>query len=150
MRPRLVLGLRRREELDATVGMFAEKITRDADADSNLVQPLEEERPRKLGRHLRSPRRALRDFAPTFPPSQKRESICRDLKKFRERAPLGQEDHIFQGSRNASVAFAGVCRGDQEREIVDCHIGQSSMERAIDLNAGRILEKRLVVRQAGQ
>ena len=112
MRPRLVLGLRRREQLDATVGMFAEKIPRDAAANSKLVQPLEEERSRKRGLDLRHPRRVLRNFAPTFLPIQKRESICRDPKELRERASIWQEDDIFQSGRNASVAFAGAYRSD--------------------------------------
>src|SRR5205085_3184975 len=47
MRPRLILGLRGREKLDAGVGMLAEQIARDAHADRKLIEPLQKERPRK-------------------------------------------------------------------------------------------------------
>ena len=112
MRPRLVLGLRRREQLDATVWMFAEKIPRDVAANSKLVQPLEKEGSAKHGLDLRRPRRVLRNFAPTFLPIQKRGKHLPDPKEFRERASIWQEDDIFQSGRNASVAFAGACRSD--------------------------------------
>src|SRR5205085_135100 len=136
MRPRLILGLRGREKLDASVGMLAEQIARDAHADRKLIEPLEKERPRKDRVDLRRPRSPLRDLAPAFVPTEKRESVCANLEKFGERSLVWQEDNTCQRHGDAlAVAIALACRCDEKREIVDGNIGQGSLQRATHLVA---------------
>src|ERR1041385_8916712 len=108
--------------------MLAELIAGDTDADRKLIEPLQKERPRKDRLDVSGPRRALRDFAPPFAPTQKRESIRTDRKKFGERPLVRQENDISQGRENAlAVTVAFSCRRDEEREIVDGNIGERSL-----------------------
>src|SRR5205085_1225208 len=85
---------------------------------------------------LRRPRSPLRDLAPAFVPTEKRESVCANLEKFGERSLVWQEDNICQRHGDAlAVAIALACRCDEKGEIVDGNIGQGSLQRATDLVA---------------